>query len=261
MKKIVLATGCIISSLTLTTAQVSTAMDFTMTDCNSTTHHLFADYLDNEEVVIMEFFMTCPSCGTAGQKLDPMFMGLTTEFPGMVNFFAVAYTNSYSCTTVNNWRNTYTPNAIALDSGAAQVSYYGGMGMPTVVVVGGSNHQVIYNSQYDGAPGDTAAIHAAITNFFMTMGTENASDPIKFSAYPNPVASNLHLELTITHPAPTNIQMIDMTGKVVREISNKELSSGMHQFEVPTSDLSNGIYFIRINSNEKSSQYKISVKH
>lgn len=261
MKRILLITGIIASCLAVTNAQVSTAMDFTITDCNSTTHNLYADYLDNEEVVIMEFFMTCASCGVAGQKLDPMFMGLSTQYPGQVNFFAIAYTNSYNCTTINNWRNANTPNALALDSGAAQVSYYGGMGMPTVVVVGGSNHQVIYNSQYDGAPGDTAAIHAAIDNFFATMGTENENSNIQFSAYPNPTVDVLNLNLTVLNPVQTSIEMIDLTGKVVKNVSNEMLSAGVHSFAVQTADLSNGIYFIRIQSNGKTVQHKVSVKH
>ena len=260
MKRIILLI-CIAGSITFSSAQVSTAMDFTLTDCNATTHNLYEDYLDNEEVVIMEFFMTCASCATVGQKLDPMYMDLTTEFPGMVNFFAIAYNNTYSCATINSWRNTNTPNAVALDSGAVQVSYYGGMGMPTVVVVGGSSHQVIYNSQYDGASGDTAAIHTAITNFFATAGIESITSNIKFSSYPNPATTVLNLELNVTETAQTQIEMIDMTGKVVREISNSELTSGTHKFQVETSDLPNGIYFVRINSNGKSAQYKVSVTH
>lgn len=248
-------------SMCYVNAQATTAMDFTITDCASNTHHLYTDYLDNEEVVIMEFFMTCASCGIVGQKLDPMYMGLTTEYPGLVNFFAIAYTNSYTCTTINSWRNTNAPNALALDSGAAQVSYYGGMGMPTVVVVGGSNHQVIYNSQYDGQPGDTAAIHAAIANFFTTMGVESINNNLKFSVYPNPVVNTLNLELTLINAAQTEIKMVDMTGKVVKEIANTQLASGLNTIQVETNDLVNGMYFIRIFSNGKTTEHKVNVKH
>ena len=74
----------------LSYANAQTAMDFNMTDCNDTMHHLFADYLDNEEVVIMEFFMECPSCVLASQSLSPMFNGLAIQYPGKVNFFTIA---------------------------------------------------------------------------------------------------------------------------------------------------------------------------
>ena len=171
MKKVLLIIGVIVSSISITNAQVSTAQDFTMSDCNpGNTHSLFADYLDNEEVVIMEFFMNCGSCIAAGQKISPMMTSLNTQYPGQVNFWALAFTNSYTCTTCNNWVNNNSINAVPFDSGAAQVAYYGGFAMPTVVVVAGSQHQVIYNSNFDGPAGDTAAIHAAIDNFFATMG-------------------------------------------------------------------------------------------
>ena len=71
----------------------------------------------------------------------------------------------------------------------------------------------------------------------------------------------LNLELELIAPAQTQIEMVDLMGKVVKQISNENLSSGNHQFQVQTNDLSNGIYFIRINSNGKTTQYKVSVKH
>ena len=261
MKKIILIIGIIVTSLSYSTAQVTTAQDFTMSACDATTHSLYADHLDNDEVVIMEFFMTCASCVSVGQKLNPLYMGLNTQYPGMMNFWVLAYTNSYTCTTVNSWKNTNTPNALAFDSGTVQVAYYGGFAMPTVVVVGGTNHQVIYNSNYDGPASDTSAMHAAIDNFFATVGVDNANNNLKFNAYPNPTVNMLNLELTLINPAQTQIEMVDMMGRVVKEISTKALSAGLNAIQVETNDLTNGIYFIRIVSNGKTTQYKTSVKH
>lgn len=261
MKKIVFIIAVAAASLGITQAQVTTAQDFTMSACNSTTHSLFADHLDNGEVVIMEFFMTCGSCIAAGQKITPLFNGLSTAYPGMVNFWALAYTNTYSCATATNWVTTNSINAVPFDSGAAQVAYYGGFAMPTVVVVAGTQHQVIYNSNYDGAPGDTASIHAAITNFFATAGIDDLENSIKFSAYPNPVTQLLNLELKVNVAARVTLEMADITGKTVKHISDSMLSAGTHQMQVETSDLSNGVYFIRLHANGRSTQYKISVKH
>src|SRR5687767_8167755 len=98
MKKLVYMFICVAFGLNVVNAQ-STAQDFTMSACDATTHSLFADHLDNEEVVIMEFFMTCASCATVAAKLDPMHTALNTQYPGMVNFWVLAYTNSYSCAT------------------------------------------------------------------------------------------------------------------------------------------------------------------
>lgn len=260
MKKLITILAFGIGVFAVTNAQVSTAQDFTMSDCNSNTQNLYS-HLDNEEVVIMEFFMTCGSCITAGQRITAMLPGLNSQYPGMVNFWALAYTNSYSCATVSNWVTTNSIAAVPFDSGAAQVAYYGGFAMPTVVVVAGSSHQVIYNSNYDGGPSDTAAIHTAINNFFNSVGIENNENNIQFNVFPNPATSNFNIELNLINSQQVLIQMVDLTGKVVREISNAELSEGSHSFFVATDDISNGVYFIRMGSTGKLNQYKISVNH
>jgi|SRR5688572_1143381 len=260
MKKIILVLMMITGLTGITNSQVTTAQDFTMTDCASNTQNLYS-YLDNNEVVIMEFFMTCASCQTVAQKLTTMQSGLDVQYPGLINFWVLAYTNNYSCATVNSFRNTYAPNAVALDSGAAQVAYYGGFGMPTTVVVAGSNHQVIYNSNFDGSAGDTAAIHTAIDNFFATMDVENQTSTIRFKAFPNPATEQLNIELTSLVQSSVTLDLVDMTGKVVKEISVQKMEPGVHLVQVSTSDLTDGVYFIRLNADGRSTQYKISVQH
>jgi hypothetical protein len=238
----------------------SNAQDFTMSACDGNTHSLFADHLDNGEVVIMEFFMTCASCATVASKLSPLQTGLSTQYPGMTNFWVLAYTNSYSCGTVTSWKNTNAPNALGFDSGAVQVAYYGGFAMPTTVVVAGTSHQVIYNSNVNGAAGDTAAIHTAINNYFATMGVEE-NTLVSCKAYPNPAVNMINLDLNFMQEGQTEIDMVDMTGKVVKKIANENFSTGQHTLQVETHDLTNGMYFIRIAGNGKSTQYKVNIKH
>jgi len=242
-------------------ANTQTAQDFTMSSCDGNTHSLFADHLDNGEVVIMEFFMTCGSCAAAAAKLSPLQTGLAIQYPGITNFWVLAYTNNYSCTTVTNWKNTNAPNAVAFDSGAVEVAYYGGFGMPTTIVVAGPSHEVIYSSNVDGLPGDTASIHTAINNYFATMGVESANANVQLNAYPNPVVNTLNLDINFALGGQTEIDMVDMTGKVFKLIANDNYSIGQHSLQVETGDFVNGIYFIRITNNGRSTQYKVSIKH
>ena len=59
----------------------TTAMDFTLNDCNGTPQHLFTD-LDAGQAVIIEYFMTsCGSCVVAGDALEDMKTNLLAEFP------------------------------------------------------------------------------------------------------------------------------------------------------------------------------------
>src|SRR5262249_10014586 len=70
MKLSILSCLCawLLLQTTFTKAQ-TTAMDFYMDDCNGSMHHLYSE-LDPDNVIIMEFFMTCSSCVTAGHQIE-----------------------------------------------------------------------------------------------------------------------------------------------------------------------------------------------
>jgi hypothetical protein len=69
------------------------------------------------------------------------------------------------------------------------------------------------------------------------------------SLYPNPSNTFVHIN---NAPANAVFSLIDLTGKTVYTTSNHTIQ---------TSDLSNGIYFIKITSQENSKSIKLVVKH
>src|SRR4051812_18835918 len=95
----------------------STAVDFNRADCDGNQHHLFSE-LDSGSVVIMEFIMTCNSCIVAGNSLEAMIADIEMQYPGRIRFYQLAYTNSYSCATMNNFKNTNSFNSAVFDSAA-----------------------------------------------------------------------------------------------------------------------------------------------
>src|SRR5262245_46264024 len=141
MKKTILLLLLLLSAAYIVSAQ-TTAQDFTRADCSGQMHHLF-DELDSNNVVIMEFIMTCNSCIVAGHAIEEMIADLQFEHPGRVRFYQFAYTNSYSCATMLNFKSSNGFASAVFDSGAAMVAYYGGFGMPTVAVVAGPTHAVL----------------------------------------------------------------------------------------------------------------------
>ena len=151
-------------------AAQTTAMDFNRMDCNGNHHHLFAE-LDSNHVAILEFFMNnCNSCIVAGNKIKNMKTPLDAEFPNQIHSYSFAYTNSYSCATVADWVSNNGFATVPMDSGATQVAYYGGFGMPTVVVVGGTNDDVLF-STVGLSTSDTTAMASAIRDFFASVNT------------------------------------------------------------------------------------------
>lgn len=71
---------------------------------------------------------------------------------------------------------------------------------------------------------------------------------LEFSVYPNPVMSKASIEFTLTEKNNVRIDVIDVMGRVVNEVSETTLDAGEYQFELPA-DLAAGLYSVRLNVN------------
>lgn len=239
------------------------AMDFTMVDCSTTptTHNLFTD-LNAGNAVIIEFFMTsCGSCISAGSKLEAMKANLLSQYPGMVKSYAFGFNNSYSCTTVKNWVTNNGFTSIPSDSGAAQVAYYGGMGMPTIVVIAGTNHKLLGAPYVGFTTSDTTIMATDIRNFFATTTGVNElkSNLSELNIYPNPTTNDVKISFNLTENAITVIELMDVTGRIVKTLLNEKMPVGASTKTFNVSSLDNGNYIVRINTNGKMTQQKLSI--
>ena len=240
-----------------------TAMDFTMVDCSSTpsTHNLFSD-LNSGKVVIIEFFMTsCSSCPAAGSKLENMKTKLLMQYPGKVKSYAFGFNNTYSCATVNNWVTTNGFSSVPSDSGAAQVAYYGGMGMPTIVIIGGANHKLLGSPYIGFTTSDTTLMATDIRNFFAsTTGIiDMKSNLSELNIYPNPSANEVKISFNLSENAHTVIEIMDIAGRIVKTVLNEKISIGSFTRTVNVSNLDNGNYIFRINTDGRMLQQKLSI--
>jgi thiol-disulfide isomerase/thioredoxin len=246
MKKLVLVFA-LMFTVVISKAQTN-AMDFTDNDCNGNMHNLFTT-LDSGEVVILEFFMNCGSCIVAGQTITPMYNQLAAQYPGKVNFYAFAYNNTMTCTQANNVIVGNNINAIPFDSGATQVAYYGGFGMPTIAVVAGSQHDVLF-SNVGFATGDTATMAAAIHNFFLVGINETNATVSSMEVFPNPASENVQLNYELTKNSDVTLNLVNTLGQSVRTIAMGEIAAGKQTATVPVADLKAGVYFIQLTTAE-----------
>ena len=153
------------SLLTTQTSAQTTAINFNRNDCNGNAQNLFSE-LNAGKAVIIEYFMTsCAPCPAAGQVLEVMKANLLSQYPGKIKSYAIAFNNTYSCSTVINWVNTYSFTSVPMDSGATQVATYGGMGMPTIIIAGGVNHQLLGAPYIGFVNGDTTQMASNIRAF------------------------------------------------------------------------------------------------
>jgi hypothetical protein len=243
--------GIFISGLPLK-AQV--AMDFNMSDCDGSIHHLYTDYLDNEEVVIIEFFMTCSSCIEVGQKLTLMHDQLLFDYPGKVNFFAFNFNDDFDCSVATDFVTTYGINAVPFDSGTAQLDYYGGFGMPSVVVVGGTSHQVIYFSKTFEGVNDTAAMDSSIRNFFTTLGGMTSENFMAMSVYPNPAIDFITISWPESYTKNLQLDIVDEQGKKVLQ------QNGVNSQTYDVQNLSPGMYCVVLSGDDIILTQKIIIQ-
>ncbi len=71
-----------------------------------------------------------------------------------------------------------------------------------------------------------------------------------FDVYPNPAQDNTMIEFNLEDNSNVNIEMMDMSGKVVQNIYTGSLATGNHRIPVSTGELSAGIYLVRLMTGE-----------
>ena len=72
------------------------------------------------------------------------------------------------------------------------------------------------------------------------------------SVFPNPVTESANIEFSLSSMQNVEISIFDIIGKKVSSICNKKLETGKHRETLSCSNLTAGIYFIRITANNNA---------
>lgn len=227
----------------------TTAQNWTKTDCDGKSHTLF-DYLYNGKVVMLQFdMMNCIYCTNAAFSTDAIYNEFQKSNPGKLVMFSMGYTNGTVCADMENWKSTNGFTFTTIEKCPNDVAYYGGMGMPTIVVLG-SYGKVLYNKQ-GFAKSDTTGIKAAIMNGLATSAINDTriNEQSVISVSPNPVQSDINLNVDLSSGQDLTVSLYDMLGKAVMTVPFGILGNGSHSLQIPIdkSKLGNGVYFIRTN--------------
>ncbi len=254
----------VIAVALLFTANISnaqTAMQLNGVDCNGNKHDLFAD-LDAGKAVILHFFMAnCGSCPPPAQKIQAMAKNILNKYPGMITAYAMPFNNSTTCSYASSWVSS---NGLSLympyDSGAMQVANYGGFGMPTVVVLGGKNHQILFSTQ-SFSTSDTSTMRSKI--LALLSGTSGIADisvsDANFNIFPNPANEFITINLTLKSDDLIFVEILDMTGKQISIIMNETRNAGNIVEQFDASVLPVGCYLIRSKINGQIATQKLSI--
>ena len=74
----------------------------------------------------------------------------------------------------------------------------------------------------------------------------------RIGAYPNPFQNNLNIKIDIKR-GDTLLKIVDSSGRDIKEIVNKKLKHGVHEFRYDGTHLSNGLYFILLENEGRRS--------
>lgn len=254
-----------VAALSITGLRAQTiANDFNRNDCNGVNRHLFAD-LDSGKAVILFYFMpSCGSCPPPAKKIQTMANNLNAAHPGSVKGYAFPYQDVTPCSYTTSWISSNAlPFYNPMDSGSTDLTHYGGFGMPTVILVGGSNHRMIWNTLSFNTS-DTTIMRDSILNLlgFPIPGTglHEAKNELKsLNIFPNPVKDVLQVEFTVVTPGHLNVEVADMSGKSVATLFQGNADAGKFRKEFDTSTLPAGNYLIHIRSGSEKISQSISV--
>ncbi len=222
-----------------------TAMDWTRTECGSgNEHHLFAE-LDSGFVIIIDFVMMgCPSCITASDALSDILSEYNLSHPGKVRFYSVGFSNSTNCSVLLNWKTANGYKHPAFEKGGAETAYYGGMGMPTIVVLGGDIEHKVYYNNFGYSPSDDPAIIAAIDQAIAESNVTSSSDlspAMQINAFPNPFTEML--SIVLTGRKASHLELADPSGRVYYR-QNLDTNAFESRASIPTAELTAGVWFV-----------------
>jgi hypothetical protein len=88
---------------------------------------------------------------------------------------------------------------------------------------------------------------------------KDKNNQLAFGLAPNPTNGNTILSIDLPNTAETNLQVFDVAGAMVRNLNLGTMVEGYHNVTVPSADLNNGIYFIRVQSGSQVGTAKLMV--
>lgn len=124
------------------------------------------------------------------------------------------------------------------------------------------------NSLYNGWTSDASGNHELIImNATIWLALETAPTavnnisvtPTKFEVYPNPVFGAGRIKYVLDESGPVSINMYDVTGKMVKTIFSGQADKGLQIVEFNSSELPQGVYFCRLESDHLTQTQKVII--
>lgn len=243
----------------------STATDVTVTDCSGNSHNLFNE-LDAGKIIVVGWAMPCGACASPLLNVHNTILSYQMSNPGMIEFWLNDDYANTSCQSLTGWANSNgITSAIYFSASQLDMLDYGSAGMPKVVVLGCTDHQVYYN--VNNSPGGNAfsnALQTAISD--VTAGcqqsglNEESKEILPANCVFNPETDQVEVKFDKVPSGNCQVAIYTLEGQLV--FSNAYTLTGNDaMIQIPTSFWKSGLYLLRLETSGIESSYRVNVIH
>lgn len=239
-----------------------TAPDFTVTDTHGNEHSLYADYLDQNKVVVLDlFFVDCPPC----QDLAPFMQAYWEELQAAnapVQFLSLTSMESDNDAKVLGFEEQFglTFPAASADGGSveAQQPYttneFGEFfGYPTLVVIS-PDRSVQFDPWGNTQEETISLLDGYVQNALATISSTNELEKVvDMDIYPIPARDYITIDLK-TFNAEKTLEVYNSTGALIQTIKTNAL-----QETITIDKWSVGNYIIIANDGDTFAKQQFSV--
>ena len=258
MKKILLFSSIILFGSMVSFAQTY-ATDFTANDCDGNPHNLFSE-LDAGKVIVLAWVMPCATCIADPLEAYTEVTTYSASHPDRVHFYLADDFADNTCQTLSSWAANYGMAACTKFSDPSiDMFKYGYFGMPKIVVLGYDRR--VYFEKNESADGIREAIDQALVGVTGIGKLENKNSNIELSSFPNPANNIINVKYTLRESSTVSIEVINAVGKIMSIQNKEQKAQGSHESKFDTSFLSNGIYFIKVTTNQGIEIGRFTISH
>jgi len=240
-----------------------TAPDFTFTDINGIEHNL-QNALDDGKVILLDFFfVNCGPCNTWAPEID----AIVADFEDTnLEVWAISDRDDNAYIQGSIFNPTHSNHFVggSEGDGSATVNLFANnfnfTGFPTYAVICADG-----SITWDIWPISAGAeeIRNQLTEECGVMLTSNTYDIealSQVSVYPNPAKNNCTVELNLEENTTLSLDLFNTLGQVVSSVGTETYSTGKQFIQLDLSNLSAGLYNLRMQSVDGIQSIDIVVK-
>lgn len=93
------------------------------------------------------------------------------------------------------------------------------------------------------------------------VAVEELTEVSEIRLFPNPVKDMMKVDFQLEEASKLQLEIFNAVGQKVQNLGATNFSTGHNQFDVDASELSNGVYFLRMYNNDKELNRRFVVQH